>query len=75
MNKECGVVIEETQDFGTVLRCFDLAVADQLEDFLTESGFILFKVKLQPEGMSFFFGQASSVEKVRSLYESFACQR
>ena len=71
MSTNYSVEILETPEYGAVLRCRDVEVADQFEDFLTEHCFVLFKTKLDPEEFSFFFGQASEPSKVRELYERF----
>lgn len=71
MNTSHSVEISETPEYGTVLRCRDLEMADQFEDFLTEHCFMLFKTKLGPEEVTFYFGQASEQSKVRKLYERF----
>lgn len=71
MSTSSEVKISETPEYGTMLRCPDPELADQFEDFLTESCFVLFKTKLDSQEVTFFFGQASSVQKVRDLYERF----
>ncbi|NDP59181.1 MAG: hypothetical protein GZ090_07480 [Oxalobacteraceae bacterium] len=73
--KNIDVEIIETAEFGTVLKCSDLEAADEFEDFLTEQCFVPFKVALQAQEISFFFGQASTTEKVREVYERFSRQR
>jgi len=71
MSTSSNVEILETTEYGTVLKCQDTEVADRFEDFLTEHCFVFFKTKMEPDEISFFFGQASSESKVRSLFESF----
>jgi len=46
-------------------------LADQFEDFLTERCFVLFNTKFDEARVSIYFGQASSIENVRELYERF----
>jgi len=75
MNTHIDVEITETAEFGTVLKCHDLEVSDEFEDFLTEQCFVPFKVALQAEETSFFFGQASTPEKIHEVYERFSRQR
>ncbi len=71
MSTNSEIKISETAEYGAMLRCPDTELADQFEDFLTESCFVLFKTKLDSQEVTFFFGQASSVQKVRDLYERF----
>jgi hypothetical protein len=63
--------ITETRDMGVVLLCKSVEIADSLEDFLTEQCFVFFNIKPQDETVSFYFGQASSLDKVCALYERF----
>jgi hypothetical protein len=71
MSKNNDVEILETPEYGSFLVCRDAEVANQFEDFLTERCFVLFKVSLDGDKISFFFGQASAPSKVRDLYERF----
>lgn len=71
MNKYSQVEIGETAEFGVTLQCKDAEIADQFEDFLTEKCFVLFNLRPQGEEISFYFGQASTQEKVRELYARF----
>ncbi len=71
MSEHSNVEITETKDFGVVLHCKDVEVADGLEDYLTERCFVLFNIRPEGETVSFYFGQASSREKVSQLYEDF----
>lgn len=64
-----STVIYETCDYGVILQCNDVDMADQIEDFFTEQCFVLFKIKIEPERIQFLFGQASSLKKVTELYE------
>ncbi|HQW80375.1 MAG: hypothetical protein IPF83_12130 [Rhodanobacteraceae bacterium] len=63
--------IAEIPDFGVVLKCSDVEVADRLEDFFTEECFVLFQVRLEPNEVAFFFGQAGSSVKVAELCNLF----
>jgi hypothetical protein len=63
--------ITESTDYGTVVQIFDTEWADQFEDFLTEKCYVLFNTKLEQNGVTFFFGQASSSVKVRELFDRF----
>ncbi|WP_342631024.1 hypothetical protein [Marinobacter alkaliphilus] len=58
-------------EYGVVLRFFDVEAADQFEDFLNESCYVMFQTKFEETVVSFFFGEASSVDKVEILYERF----
>ena len=42
------------------------------DDFLTEHCYVLFEVRFEEPGMTFFFGQAGSVAKVQDLLEKFS---
>lgn len=66
--------IEESAEHGVVWKCRDSELADQFDDFLTEQCFVLFTIKFDGDEVSFFFGQASSVDRVRSLFEEFCGQ-
>lgn len=71
MRKYSNVEITEAEDLGVILHCKDVEVADDLEDFLTERCFVLFNIRPQGATVSFYFGQASSLDKVSQLYECF----
>ena len=71
MSKYSNVEIIETEDLGVVLHCHDVDAADRLEDFLTERCFVLFNIRPQGACILFYFGQASSVDKVCQLYDRF----
>ncbi|MFT5534288.1 MAG: hypothetical protein ACI802_002534 [Candidatus Paceibacteria bacterium] len=63
MNKNIDVEIIETAEFGTILKCHDLEVSDEFEDFLTEQCFVPFKVALQAEETSFFLDKQALQKK------------
>lgn len=65
------VEITETHEHGVVFKCFDVELADQFEDFLSEHCFVLFNLKIEGNETVFYFGQAASTLKIRSLYEKF----
>jgi hypothetical protein len=65
------VTIEDDPKYGTVLSMKDVELADRLEDFFTEKHYVLFDPRFDQDTVFFYFGQASSVEKVRTLYEQF----
>lgn len=72
MSKDAEVEIEETAEYGVVLHCHDIEVADKFEDFLTERCFVLFNIRPEVAKISFYFGQASALAKVQELYERFS---
>jgi hypothetical protein len=74
-DKDPAIDIVDSPDYGIILICKDIGLADELEDFLTESCFVFFNVKLGSESVSIYFGQASSSERVRALYEKFVEQK
>ena len=75
MNANVEMEIKETPEYGTELRCYDVNIADEFDDFLTEHCFVFFSIKLDNGTVSFLFGQASAPSKVRDLYERFKSNR
>lgn len=71
MRINSDVEIIEIPEYGTVLKYSRVELADQFEDFLTESCFVFFNVKLESNVTSFFFGQASNPINVLELYNRF----
>lgn len=67
--------ISETAEQGVAVTLDDDELADEFDDFLAEHCYVLFDVKFEEPGMTFFFGQASSVAKVESLLEKFYAAR
>jgi len=63
--------ISETKEHGCVLRINDAELADQFDDFVTEDCYIFTELKFETDCIYFYFGQASCVEKIRDLVESF----
>ena len=63
--------IVESTEYGVTWRSEDVELGDRFEDFLTERCFVLFKTRFDQNEVSLLFGQASSVDKVRELYERF----
>jgi hypothetical protein len=63
--------IEEEPTYGVVIRCIDVEVADRFEDFLSERKYVLFNVKFEGPEVLFFFGQASSIDRVQKLLSQF----
>lgn len=70
-NKGFAVNVVDNDDYGAVLICKDFDIADDLEDFLTEDCFVFFNIKIASDNVLIYFGQASSVERVRALYDRF----
>ena len=64
--------IEDTPEHGVVWTSSDAELGDRFEDFLAERCFVLFKTRFEGGDVSLLFGQASSIEKVRQLYERFS---
>lgn len=71
MSKVVTIDVSDSPEYGAILKCPDVEIADQFDDFLTESCFVFFQTKFEQDEVSFFFGQSSSVQKVRDLYERF----
>ena len=63
--------VSENEKYGAVLKISDVELADEFEDFLTESCYVAFDVKLEFDCEYFYFGQASCIEKVRDFLERF----
>lgn len=63
--------VAEDPLYGVVLRCTDAELADQFEDFLSEKNFVFFSTKFQEAEALFYFGQAGSLDAVRSLVARF----
>jgi hypothetical protein len=66
--------VDEEPPYGVVLRCTDVELADQFEDFLAEKNYVLFDIKFQEAEVLFYFGQASSLDAVRSLVDRFEAE-
>lgn len=75
MSADSKIKLSDTCEHGVMLTCFDLELADQFEDFLTEDCFVFFNTKQGVQEVAFFFGQASSEQKVSALYERFQKSR
>lgn len=73
--KDPAIDIVDSPDYGAILICKDIDLAEELEDFLTESCFVFFNVKLSLDSVSIYFGQASSSEQVKTLYEKFIAEK
>jgi len=63
--------ISETKEHGVILRISDIEVADEFDDFLNEDGYVLSDLKFETDYVDFYFGQVSSVTKVREMVERF----
>lgn len=63
--------ITESPEHGVTWTTTDADLGDRFEDFLTEQCFVLFKTRFGRDEISLVFGQASSIDKVRDLYEEF----
>jgi hypothetical protein len=61
-----------SDDYGVVIKCFDKNMADDLDDFITENYYVFYENNFSENGVvSFYFGQASSIEKVTAIYAAF----
>ena len=75
MIKDNIIEIDDTPEYGVILKCSDRELADEFDDYLAESCFVFVNFKFDPEGVSFIFGQASSEPKVRKLFEKFISEK
>ncbi|AVZ05322.1 hypothetical protein MKX19_11005 [Acinetobacter pittii] len=66
-----NVQIIEDPEYGVILVCQDLELADQFEDFLTEKHSVLFHIKFEPNQVSFFFDKTNTTSKVKELFNKF----
>ncbi|URM39756.1 hypothetical protein [Acinetobacter sp. AS23] len=70
-NPISNVQIMEDPEYGVILVCPNLELADQFEDFLTEKHSVLFHIKLEPNQVSFFFDKTNTTSKVKELFNNF----
>jgi len=70
-NPISNVQIIEDPEYGVILVCQDLELADQLEDFITEKHSVLFHIKFEPNRVAFFFGKTNTTSKVKELFNQF----
>lgn len=70
-----AIDVVDSPDYGVILICKDFDFADELEDFMTENCFVFFNVKFSSDDVKIYFGQASSVERVRSLCDMFIAHK
>ncbi|EOQ74139.1 hypothetical protein [Acinetobacter lactucae] len=70
-NQLSNVQIIEDAEYGVILICRDLELADQFEDFLTEKHSVLFHMKFEANQVSFFFGKTNTTSKVKELCNQF----
>ena len=66
-----NVQIMEDPEYGVILVCRNLELADQFEDFLTEKHSVLFHIKLETNQVSFFFGKTNTASEVNELFNLF----
>ena len=71
MKNDMEMEVIETSEYGVILCCHDVEVADKFEDFLTENCYVFFNVRPENTDVFFYFGQASAPAKVEGLYEMF----
>lgn len=65
------IKIYETEDYGTVLECFDAETADQFDDFLVENSYEEISFKFEEGRVLFYFGKDLSTSFVQDLYIKF----
>lgn len=70
-NPISNVQIIEDPEYGVILVCQDLELADQFEDFLTEKHSVLFHINFEPNQVSFFFDKTNTTSKVKELFNNF----
>ena len=70
-NPISNVKIIEDPEYGVILVCQDLELADQFEDFLTEKDSMLFHIKFEPNQVSFFFGKTNNTSEIKELFNQF----
>ena len=63
--------ITESKDHGGILRINGVELADQFDDFVNEDCYIFTELKFENDCVYFYFGQASSIEKIRELVDRF----
>lgn len=66
-----NVQIMEDPEYGVILVCRNLELADQFEDFLTGKHSVLFHIKLETNQVSFFFGKTNTTSEVKELFNQF----
>lgn len=74
-NPNSNVQIIEDPEYGVILVCQNLELADQFEDFLTEKHSVLFHIKFERNQVSFFFGKTNTTSKVKELFNQFMLTR
>lgn len=63
--------IKESEKYGVVLTVRDAELADNFDDYITEQCYILYEIKFYERHVEFYFGQASCIEKVNYIVESY----
>lgn len=71
MNPNSKMFAIETSDYGPFVRVLDRSLADEFDDFLTESFFILYDCKFNDESVEFLFGVAASKTKLSKIIDDF----
>lgn len=61
-----NVQIMEDPEYGVILVCRNLELADQFEDFLTEKHSVLFHIKLETNQVSFFLVKQTLLQRLKS---------
>ncbi len=63
--------IKESEKYGVVLTVRDAEIADHFDDYLAEQCYVFTEIKFYECYVEFYFGQASCVEKVNYIVESY----
>lgn len=63
--------ITESIEHGVILSIHDIELADEFDDFVNEECYVFSDIKFESNNVHFYFGQASSIEKVGLLVKSF----
>ena len=63
--------IKESEKYGVFLIIRDEEIADCFEDYINEQCYVFTDIKFCEDHVEFYFGQASCVEKVNYLVESY----
>ena len=63
--------ISEDSKYGVSLSIDDAELADNFDDYLNDSCYVLVDIKFHNNYVEFYFGQAACVEKVNCIIEKF----
>lgn len=63
--------LSENSEEGVVLECSDVELADEFDDYISIDRYVLYNLKLDDKTTFFYFGQASCIEKVKTILQDF----